>query len=335
MIRIIILALAALFLGTALLNAAERPVLRAEAVVTGSLVRVGDLVEHAGIVADAPIFRSPALGETGSVGVAQVLEALRAHSLIGLDPGSITEVSVTRASRAIPVQEIEALLAAAIGKDYSLGDGRDVTIAFDRALRTVQVEPSVTALPRVAQLRYDTRSGRFDATIEFPGAAAASLRVAGTAYPTIEIVTLARSLARGEVIKMDDLAMQRVPRTRLSADAITDPDQAIGLAARNAITANRPIAVSELMKPEIVQRGASVTIVYQVPGVMLAVRGKASEGGAEGDMIDVVNVQSNRTLRATVVGPGQVTVTSMAARLLASAEQIENPVRSQPVSGAK
>jgi flagella basal body P-ring formation protein FlgA len=129
--------------------------------------------------------------------------------------------------------------------------------------------------------------------------------------------------------------MQRVPRTRLSADAITDPDQAIGLAARNAITANRPIAVSELMKPEIVQRGASVTIVYQVPGVMLAVRGKASEGGAEGDMIDVVNVQSNRTLRATVVGPGQVTVTSMAARLLASAEQIENPVRSQPVSGAK
>ena len=68
---------------------------------------------------------------------------------------------------------------------------------------------------------------------------------------------------------------------------------------------------------------------------MLAVRGKASEGGAEGDMIDVVNVQSNRTLRATVSGPGQVTVTSMAARLLASAEQIETPVRSQPVSGAK
>ena len=155
MIRIIILALAILFLGTALLNAAERPLLRAEAVVTGSLVRVGDLVENAGIVADAPIFRAPALGETGSVGVAQVLEALRAHSLIGLDPGSITEVSVTRASRAIPVQEIEALLATAIGKDYSLGDGRDVTIALDRALRTVQVEPSVTALPRVAQLRLE------------------------------------------------------------------------------------------------------------------------------------------------------------------------------------
>src|SRR3954466_13093113 len=164
MIRIIIFALAALFLGAALVNAAERPALRAEAVVTGGLVRVGDLVENAGIVADAPIFRAPALGETGYVPVSQVLEALRAHSLIGLDPGAITEVSVSRASRAIPAQQIEAIISAALARDYGLGDASDVKIEFDRVLRAVQVEPSIMANPRVAQLRYEPRSGRFDAT---------------------------------------------------------------------------------------------------------------------------------------------------------------------------
>jgi flagella basal body P-ring formation protein FlgA len=89
-----------------------------------------------------------------------------------------------------------------------------------------------------------------------------------------------------------------------------------------------------LIKPEIVQRNENVTIVYQVPGLMLAVRGKALEGGAEGDMIDVVNVQSNRTLRGTVIGPGQVSVSSMAPRVLAATE-FEAPVRTQPSSGAK
>jgi flagella basal body P-ring formation protein FlgA len=335
MIRLLTYTLAALFLATAILNAAERPVLRAQATITGDVVRIGDLVENAGIVANKPIFRAPALGETGSVSVTKVLEALRAHSLIGLDPGSLSEVTVTRASRTIPVQEIETLITAALARDYSLGNAADVSLTFDRVPRALQLEPTVTANARLAQLNYDARSGRFDAAVEVPGAAIANLRLTGTAIATMEVVTLSRAIGRGEVIKMDAVALQRVPRGRAGSDVITDPDQAIGLAARTPLASNRPLLAADLMKPEIIQRGAAVTIYYQVPGVMLAVRGKASEGGAEGDVIDVVNVQSNRALRGTVIGPGQVSVVSMAPRILAAAEVPEAPVRTPPVSGAK
>ena len=79
------------------------------------------------------------------------------------------------------------------------------------------------------------------------------------------------------------------------------------------------------MKPELVTRGEYVTITYEVPGVLLSVRGKASEGGAQGDTIDVVNVQSNRTLRATVTGRGHVTVVAMTPRILASTDLVRNP----------
>ena len=37
-------------------------------------------------------------------------------------------------------------------------------------------------------------------------------------------------------------------------------------------------------------------------------RGKALEAGAVGELINVLNVQSNRTVQATVHGPGQVVV---------------------------
>jgi flagella basal body P-ring formation protein FlgA len=335
MIRLLTYTLAALFLATAIVNAAERPVLRAQATVTGDVVRIGDLVENAGIVADKPIFRAPALGETGSVSITKVLEALRAHSLIGLEPGSLSEVTVTRASRTIPVQEIETLITTTLARDYNLGDATDVTLTFDRTPRALQVEPTVTASARLAQLNYDTRSGRFDAAVEVPGTTSVNLRLTGTAIATMEVVTLSRSIARGEVIKMDALTLQRVPRGRIGSDIITDPDQAIGLAARAPLASNRPLLSADLMKPEIIQRGAAVTIYYQAPGVMLAARGKASEGGAEGDVIDVVNTQSNRTLRGTVIGPGQVSVSSMAPRILAAAEVPETPVRTPPASGAK
>jgi flagellar basal body P-ring formation protein FlgA len=325
-IRIFVLVVSVILIATALANAQDgRPALRAEANVTGGLVRIGDLVENAGIVANAPVFRAPALGETGNVPVAQVLEALRAHSLVGLEAGSLTHVAVTRASRAIAPQEIEALLTSALAKEHNLGDAKDISLSFDRPLRTVHVEPSFTEPARIAQLRYDQRSGRFDAMIEIAGVTA-NARLFGSAFATTEVVTLTRSVARGEIIKAGDIAVQRVSRARLTGDTITDPEQVIGLTPRASAAPDRPLRNSELVKPELVQRGEHVTVTYQMPGVMLSVRGKATEGGALGDSIDVVNVQSNRTLRGTITGRGEVAVISMRPRLIASAEpSLNNP----------
>ena len=326
LIRLFVIIVSVILIATAIANAqTARPALRAEAIVTGGLVRIGDLVENAGIVANVPVFRAPALGETGHVPVSQVLEALRAHSLLGLDPGAIHQVSVTRASRAIAPQEIESLLIGTLARENNLGDAKDIAVSFDRPLRTVHVEPSVTEPVRIVQLRYDARTGRFDATLEAAGASFAQVRLFGSAFVTVEVVTLTRALNRGEVIKADDVSVQRLPRPRVTSDAITSPDQAIGLAVRNSAGAERALRAADLMKPELVARGEFVTITYEVPGVMLSVRGKAAEGGAQGDMIDVLNVQSNRTLRGTVSGRGHVTVVGMTPRIVASADLVRNP----------
>jgi flagella basal body P-ring formation protein FlgA len=329
MIRNTFFVLVSLALSAAVSSAAERPALRADVTVTGGVVRIGDLIENAGIVADVPVFRAPALGQTGTIAAAQVLDAVRAHALVGIDPGPISEVTVTRASRSISAAEIESLVATALTKSYALGNAGDVSVTFTRPLRTLHLESTQTGTPQIEQLRFDARSGRFDGTLTI---AATQMRLVGTAVVTSETVELLRPIARGEVIKMSDLTMRRVPRAQVTRGTITDPDQAVGMAARGAINAGRMLQMSELMKPELVQRNESVTIVYQTPGLMLAVRGKAGDGGAEGDMIDVVNLQSNRTVRATVIGRGQVAVAPMTARIVASAENPSN--LSQAKAGA-
>jgi flagellar basal body P-ring formation protein FlgA len=124
---------------------------------------------------------------------------------------------------------------------------------------------------------------------------------------TVETATLNRSLRAGEVIKASDVSTERRPKGEVGNDAIP-ADQAVGLAVKAALRSGQALRNGDLTRPQVVQRNETVTLRYEVPGIMLSVRGKAVEAGAVGDMINVLNTQSNRTIQATVTGPGRVTV---------------------------
>ena len=72
---------------------------------------------------------------------------------------------------------------------------------------------------------------------------------------------------------------------------------------------------AELIKPDLVQRNDTVTLIYEVPGIVLTIRGKAAEGGAEGDVISVLNEQTKRSVQGTIVGPGRVLVINGSPRV--------------------
>jgi flagella basal body P-ring formation protein FlgA len=330
MIRKFILTAAALLVlaGTAIAATPdqERPKLKAQATVTGEFVRIGDLVEHAGIIAKVPIFRAPDLGSTGAVSADAVVEAVRAHALVGLDTANISEVVVTRASREIPAKDIEDRIAKALSTQYALGPVKDIVVNFDRELRALQLEASAKGEPRVGSLTYDAHSGRFDVTLDIPTSATTrgTLRLSGRAAATVEVVALARTIERGELIKGADVLVERRPRAEIGRDILTNADLAVGQAARSAFQAGRVLRVADLMRPEIIQRNETVTLVYEVPGITLTVRGKATEGGAEGDVISVLNEQSKRTVQGVVSGPGRVIISTGSPRFAANIPPARN-----------
>jgi hypothetical protein len=53
-----------------------------------------------------------------------------------------------------------------------------------------------------------------------------------------------------------------------------------------------------------VRRGDMVSLVYEMPGMSLAMRARALEDGAVGQGIRLINTSSNRTIAATVTGNG-------------------------------
>jgi flagella basal body P-ring formation protein FlgA len=92
-----------------------------------------------------------------------------------------------------------------------------------------------------------------------------------------------------------------------------------------------PIRVADIAKPEFVQRDQNVTVIYQVPGLYLTTRGKALESGTDGDTINVLNLQTKRTLTGTVTGRGQVTIqgASQSAPIAPAVEQTSSLKRDE------
>jgi flagella basal body P-ring formation protein FlgA len=297
------------------------PRLKASATVMGEIVRIGDLVENAGAVADVPIFRAPDLGQTGSVPVASVLDAVRGHHIIGLDSHGLSEVAVTRAARTITAKDVEARILLALAGKFGLPDASNLAVAFDNEVRTFVVEPSATGDLAVTRLSYEPRTTRFDVAFELPGSPVGRrlpLRFTGSLSETFDAVVATRDIAQGQALKASDLAVERRPKANSTSTTLTAIAQADGLSAKHAMRAGQIVRQADVAKPELVGRGDTVSIVFQVPGVLLTIVGKASEPGALGDVISVVNVQSKHTIQATVIGPGRVSVSAPTARLAAA-----------------
>jgi flagellar basal body P-ring formation protein FlgA len=317
------------------------PVLRASVSVSGDLVRIGDIIDNAGSAAQIAIYRAPDLGTTGSLPVAHVLNALRSHQVIGVDTRDIKEITVTRLARTIEGKDIEQQVARALERKNGLGEAANLSLTFDRDPGDVRLDASNIGGMQSTIVRYEPRNTRFDVTFEIlneNGTASTKLRFTGTAIETIEAAVLARNVERNEVLKSSDVVVERRPKAEVGADA-AGRDRAVGMQARRQLRAGQALRVADLAKPDLVQRDQNVTLIYETPGLYLTVRGKALEGGTEGDVVNVMNLQSKRTVSGVVSGRGQVSITVATPRPAPSAldntSSLGAPEQAAPVAVAK
>jgi len=203
--------------------------------------------------------------------------------------------------------DIEARIVAALTARHNVGKAESLKISFDREVRPIELTMA-QGEPTLTRFSYDSFSRRFDVTFELPGNARAQWRYTGSAVETIEAAVPTRALARGDVIKVGDIVIERRPKNEFSSEPPALAAAVVGQAARRVVRAGQPLRNADLMKPEIVQKNDTVMIYYEVPGIMLTMRGKALESGAEGDLVSVLNVNSKRTIQGVVTGPGRVTV---------------------------
>lgn len=301
------LVVAAFTCGTAFAQSA--PVLRKQITVQTDILTIGDFFDHAGAVADTPLYRAPDLGKTGHVPSDDIIARAMQAGLEIPAPVKMANVVVHRESLAITASHLEDLVALHLAERTGVTDSRNLEIRFLQKPETQHADPSSVRPFSLSHLDWSERTGRFSALVSIQtGLREDILTLSGVAKELIEVPTLAGGLRRGEILSKSDIITTRVARNALTGRVVQDIDGLIGMAAKRTLRSGGVLRETDFEPPILVSRGEKVTIVYRVKGMLLTAQGKASSPGARDDLITVVNLQSNRSIQATVVADGQVTV---------------------------
>ncbi len=288
----------------------RKPVLRANVNVKSDIVTVADMFEGAGSTGSTPIFRAPDLGKTGSVSAAKVVLAARAAGLYDADAGSLKEVTVTHEARQMTQDDIQRLILSAAIKQTDLAEGSELQITFDQPLEPHDTDANSGNPMHLGGLTYSPVTGRFEAIVLFDkGTSVDRERLRGTATEMVAVPSLTRAVNRGEIVAQEDISVTKQPRRSVGSFKPLDPSQIVGLAAKRALRPDQPITAADFAPPVLVTRGDTVTLVFELPGIMLTARGTAMDNGTKGESITVLNPTSKRIVHGTVISQGKVQVT--------------------------
>lgn len=148
---------------------------------------------------------------------------------------------------------------------------------------------SLTALPRPA----------------IPAAllgATAGLLLAGAPLTGLagEVVIAATTVPAGVVLEPAHIA---VVSGEPAPGVLSERSAALGMETRVALYQGRPIRAADLGPRTLVARNALVSLVFRRGALTIRTDGRALEPGAKGDRIRIMNLDSRRTVTATVIGP--------------------------------
>lgn len=210
-----------------------------------------------------------------------------------------------------PVALLAALLVAMpVGAGELAADLGEVLLRDWGSPLPVQARIEVTLArdaPRdgaITHVALDRHSGRFTAWLR--AGSDEEVRVQGTMRAVVPVLAAARALKADAPIAAADLVEIELPVARYGAQMVTDPDEVLGLALRYPLAEGRPLTRLALMAPRLVRRGETVTLIFRSGGIELRAPAKALSDGAQGAVLKVVNLASNSTVTAVVLGPQTV-----------------------------
>ena len=178
--------------------------------------------------------------------------------------------------------------------------------------------PAITAAPvppgpvavTVQQLDTDAGAGRFTALLSIgaDGMPSTAVRMSGRVVETIDLPVLRRRLLVGEVVTSADLVWATLLTGQARGEVVRTPAQATGQAARHTLVPGQAIQVADLGRPIVIERGTTVQLALDSPGLQLTAQGLAMEPAGVGDVVPVLNPASHMMVRAEVTGPGRTRV---------------------------
>jgi flagella basal body P-ring formation protein FlgA len=285
-----------------------QPVLRADIVVAGALVTLGDMFDQPGEQAGEALFRAPRPGTSGVVDVGDIAAALNRIGIARFDAAGLTGIRVTRAATVVDEAMLTDLIAADLDARGILTAGMSLDALFATPITPITAE-AVPQPVTIANLRYLPGSGAFSARFTIAGIDQ-PLDVSGTIELLIEVPHVISSLPAGTLLSPEDIEMRPVPLRFVESAGAARLDDVIGKTLIRQSREGMMLRPADIATPLLVSKNEPVTIYFRQGPMTLTVKGQAVTAAAAGAPLQVLNLMSRRVISAIAIAPGAVEVGS-------------------------
>lgn len=226
-----------------------------------------------------------------------VLLSVSAHA--ELQPGGLYTLSVA---------DVEQAVAKAL---QDAGTTPLATAHIDGVSRDTAYGHNTPLTASIKTLNADPVAKRWSANVNFVSGAeiVSVIPMQGKYMEMVMLPTAKRPISAGQEISANDLEMRPYPLNYARGGVLKDIGTAVGKVSHRIISANRPLRETEFATASVVHKNASVTLQYKTDAINITTVGQALEDGAVGDVIPVLNINSKKIIRATVLSKDTVSVT--------------------------
>ncbi len=278
--------------------------LRGGTALSDPAVRLSDLWD--GVAQDRAIGPGPEPGGRIIVEAAQLAAIARQFSVDWRPSSTADRIVLERPGHGFPREEAFAALRAALA---TAGVSADADVDMPGYVAPL-VPAEAAAHGEVGQLDYNPVEGRFTAVLSVTagGMAPAHTRLSGRVVEMVELPVATRRLSPGDIVAPGDIHIARLRAGAVRGEMAQVAAQVVGMALRHPVGPGAPLPLADLGRPMMVQKGEPVQMQLDTPGLSLSAQGVAMDGGATGEHVRVLNVQSRAIVDAEVSGTGRVRV---------------------------
>ncbi|NBX65998.1 MAG: flagella basal body P-ring formation protein FlgA [Proteobacteria bacterium] len=303
---ILALTLAMVFLVVVMGQAFAGPMPKAQVMVKGTDIKLGDVFEGLSQHADFVLAPAPHPGEELVWHAPTLLRIATAFNL-PWRPQDEDKISIRRAASIVDADTVRAVIRDHLA---TMNDADSFNVTLSTTIPEIVVPGLDMPRVEVADFSMPQSGGPFSAIIRVAasGGKPETVTLRGMAERLVHVPVLKRTMKNGTIIEATDITWVTKPAAGIRRDIILDEASLIGTTPRKAVAAGIVLRPDDLQTPLMIKRGAPVTMVYETGGMYITAKGRAMEDGAYGQTIKVSNVGSNKQLEAQVTGSRIVTV---------------------------
>jgi len=276
--------------------------------ITGSVVRLSDLFNGVPVGIDRDIAQAPKPCKPALYDESVLRRLAQMYRLDWPGQDGTNQVFISAACTRITGDMIRGAVADKIKAD-GLAKNASLEVSFDRPSLEADIPSNEMPDFKLEKFYFDPNSKQFrtQLTAQTPQGLYV-LPVSGRALIKRNVPVLIRRLDAGTLLGTNDLDWIEIPDDRITADVMTDPYQLIGRELRRDTPEGELLRTRDITPPRLVQRGSLITMKIETPYILITAQGKAQQDGTEGDMVRVLNTQSNRVVEGVVTAPGVVEI---------------------------